>query len=277
MLQPIFTRYWNSKVLRYNDEVLIAQTHYCDDKSELIITFRVNAKSFVIEQASVEKYLSSGKMCVGPINIDGVQGLVAYIGNGSQFKKVMRENGMDPVTSEIFNDTIRALIQAETFIITERGFNSMLEYSGYWERMYLNSCRYYSNLDKIKSTWFDHVNNQHRGNVLYNRFKSQLLFLSESDNFSASGNIIDTFHNMSVFLDVNKTNHRIANAEATMVRVLDQVCSCAASEMKNLFEHDVCSLSKKQIANLLGAKQGCVHLIDLVNDSVETLKLYLSA
>jgi hypothetical protein len=34
-------------------------------------------------------------------------------------------------------------------------------------------------------------------------------------------------------------------------------------------------MNKKELAGQLGAQQGCVHVIDIVYDSAETLRMYL--
>lgn len=276
MLKALFTRYWNSKVWRNGNESLIAQTHYGDHHSEIIVNLKVKTSSFVIEQASVEKYLSDGKILVGPKDITGAPGLVAYLGNGPQFRKMLDDNGEDNTTVEIFNDAVRAVIQSETFLIKERGFESMQAYSQYWEQMYAGSCKYYSNLDKITKTWYDNVKNIQRGNVLYNRFKSQQLYASGLDRYTISGSLLDPFHTMVVVLEVDRVSKKIINGQVTAPRGLDPICDTVVSEIENLFDHDIFSLTKKQIVNLLGGKQGCVHLIDFVNESVQTLTQYLA-
>ncbi|HEX3012578.1 MAG TPA: DUF2889 domain-containing protein, partial [Syntrophomonadaceae bacterium] len=268
-------RYWNSKVWKAHNEILTAQTHYSDNNNEVIITLKVNVRSFAIEQAWVEKYRNKPAFSEMK-TIEGVRGLVAYIEHGAQFRKVLTQNQEDAVTIEVFNDTVRALIQAETFLTRERGFTSMQEYSTYWEKVYANTCKYYSHLDKIKVTWDAYADNLQRGNILYNRFKNQQLFAEGQNNYSISGTLLDQFHNMSIFLSVGKADKRVIKAEVNMIQVPDSICKDAAWEVNNLLGHDIGNLNKKTVARLLGEKEGCVHLIDLASESIETLNQYLS-
>src|SRR5690606_755253 len=82
----------------------------------------------------------------------------------------------DPLHVPLFAETVKGFIQAETFLWKERGYSSTEEYNRRWAEAYQDSCRYYSNLDRVTQDWFHHVGATRRdeGN-LFVRFKTQTL------------------------------------------------------------------------------------------------------
>lgn len=63
-----------------------------------------------------------------------------------------------------------------------------------------------------------------------------------------------------------------------MLRVPDAVCLESTEFLSCLLGADPLALpSKKVLAGMLGGSQGCIHLVDLVSESWQTLQQFLSA
>ncbi len=87
-----------------------------------------------------------------------------------------------------------------------------------------------------------------------------------------AGSLADSFHQMASFLQLD-TEGKVIAASGELVRAPGEICFSAADFMDELRGIKLAGKSKKEIAGILGNSQGCIHLIDLVFDSVQTLDL----
>lgn len=263
--------HWYMTVFRENEQYLMAETSYLDSRIERRAVMRVETHSLKIVEAWLERLGRPGDMLEKREYIEGLKGVPAYLGSGSQLKKGMQDIE-DELERSLFNECVIGIVQAETFLFNERGYSSADEYSKSWEEFYAGSCRYYSNLDKIKLSWGDYIGPTGRKLNLFNRSKSQQLMRDDKGYLIINGSLIDSFHQVSSYLVLDQ-DMKVISAHGQLLRAPDKVCFDAATAMNNLIGKRLYGTSKKELANLLGAGQGCVHLIDLVYDSVKTLQL----
>ena len=87
-----------------------------------------------------------------------------------------------------------------------------------------------------------------------------------------TGNMTDSFHGVSVELELKRTSIRL-KVPGELVRAPDPVCAEAVDLMAGLAGKELAGLKKKDIAQRMGGGNGCIHLIDLVFDGLETLEL----
>lgn len=262
-------RHWHTKVRREDEQYLIAETDYLDSRIERRAVMRVETDSLKIVDAWLERLGRPGDTLEKREYIEGLKGVPAYLGSGHQLKKGMQDI-KDELERSLFNDCVIGIVQAETFLFKERGYKNAGEYSKSWEEFYAGSCRYYSNLGEIKVSWGDYIGPTGRGLDLFNRAKSQQLMRDDQGNFIINGSLVDSFHQMSSNMVVDK-DLKVISVHGQLLRAPDQVCFDAAAGMSNLIGTALPGISKKELANLLGGGQGCVHLIDLVYDSIKTL------
>lgn len=265
----ILQRNWFTMVRQdTNNGQLDARTVYLGTDGEMSALLKVTSSDFVINQANWETYSPSRTS----INVHELIGVVAYLGSGAAIKKALKNLG--PFPRSLFAETVRGIIQAETFIWAERGFNTAEAYSLFWEKMYANSCHYYSNLDKVEQTWSDYACAQ-RTSVLFNRFKSQFVYQCPGGMYRVHGQLSDSFHEVSVNLVFNR-DLEIVEARGELLRAPDQVCRAATAFLAKMPGQRANQLSKKEIATLLGGGNGCVHIIDTVYDGIESMQLALN-
>lgn len=267
-MSNILQRHWFTTVRKEpKEDMLVAQTVYCGSDREVNAQLKVEPTSFKIIDATWEEYSPSLKI----MDIPKLHGVQAYFNCGSMLKEAFSELG--EFTYSIFAETVRGLIQAETFLYKERGFASATEYSNYWEKFYNNSCCYYSNLDKISRSWDDYTCS-FRTNNLFNRFKSHSVYTDLGGGYKVSGKLSDSFHELSVQLIVD-SQLKIIEAQGDLLRVPDEICKEATVFLSRLLDQDIKRLNKKQLADILGKGEGCVHLIDTVYDALESVKISL--
>lgn len=263
----IFQRHWYTTVRRSRSgELLDAQTVYRGTDGECAALLLVQPETFKIIDATWESYTPE----FTTVEVKGLIGVEAYFKCGPALKGTRTELG--EFSRSLFAETISGIIQAETFLLAERGFASPLEYDLYWDEFFAGSCRYYSNLDRVSSRWHEYAG-AYRTTGLFNRFKCQNVYADEKKGYRVIGMFCDSFHELSVDLTMDH-NLSLTKADGVMLRVPDNVCREALSYISQLPGRVLDGPGKKQVAGILGAGEGCVHLIELVYDAVESVKIY---
>jgi hypothetical protein len=267
----IFQRNYNTAVRETENGKLLAETRYCDTKGETAARLELDKITFIIDKACLEVHerISHGE--IKPVS--ELCGIEAYLGSGQELKGAFAKME-HPLAADLFAETVRGIIQAETFLHKERGYASMAVYSKHWDKVYADSCRYYSNLDRIDNSWGDYAGEGSRQGYLFLRAKTYFLYSTGPGEYLVAGSINDTFHEMNACLKMS--GERILAAEGNMLRVPHDVCKEATEFFRNLAGADIKATSKKAVATMLGKGQGCVHLIDMVDDAVNTLRYYQS-
>jgi hypothetical protein len=270
-MKNLFQRNWYTEVRQSNDRKLQAVTTYLDTYREASARLLIDINSFLIKEALWEEQRS-----LEPINskirqVTPLLGSEAYFSTGPKLKETEAFLN-DPLAGSLFSESIKGIIQAETFLWEERGYSSEIEYEDKWTDSYSGSCRYYSNLDRITKSWYTHVGESKRDGNLFIRFKTQSLLGLENGYYLLTGNLSDSFHELNVNLKLNGLT--VENADGILRRSPDQVCKEATTLLSNLQGHNLQVLNKKEIAGILGKGQGCIHLIDLINDCAQMLELF---
>lgn len=133
----LMQRFYRTSVKKGNNNLLAAETSYFEGDMDVIAQLFLNENSFEIAEA----YLETHDLCTGCIQpVPELYGIEAYLETGRQLRQAL-EGRYDKRASELFAETVRGIIQAETFLYRERGYASPAEYSKYWETMYAGSCQ----------------------------------------------------------------------------------------------------------------------------------------
>ena len=270
-MKNLFQRNWYTSVRRVDDKLLKAETSYVDTYREVSAHLLLDVNTFVIQESWLEEQRALRGKAVRTRPVPTLVGSEAYFNSSFALKKTAIFLD-DPLTLSLFTETIKGVIQAETFLFAERGYSSAEEYDNKWEDFYAGSCRYFSNLDRIGQSWFSYLGEIQREGNLFVRFKNQSLYGLGGEQYVLLGNFSDSFHELHVTFDLNKNT--VADVSTVFSRVPDLVCREAAALLQNLKDTNLLGMPKKELASVLGKGQGCVHLIDLVNDCVQLLNIF---
>ncbi len=249
---------------------LHGRTVFLSAAMECAASLLVDIRSFKIEKARWETYRGPD----GPLfrDIDGLTGVEAYLGSGNALRHAVLENCGEKAL-DLISETVRGIIQAETFLYRERGYPDAKSYDHHWERMYLNTCRYYSSLDRVSRRWEEHVAVQKRFNNLFNRFKSISVADGEG-SYHADAGLSDSFHQVGVNAILDKKTGAVTDVYCRLLRAPDPVCFEAGGFAQNLLGLPLAAMSKREIAATLEKNRGCVHMIDICSDLASVLKEY---
>ena len=173
-----------------------------------------------------------------------------------------------PEFRALFIECVKALTQAETFVIDLRGFESEAAYEDYWWNRERGGCLYYANEAGpagVGNGWFDHVGSRRREEFLFSRTKTCLV-RSDGGQAEALGVLLDSYHEMDCRVSFDRSTGRIHQAELTAFRVPDPVCKGFEALGPALAGRDAYGLSRRDLAGILGGPGGCFHLTDLAAD-----------
>lgn len=247
--------------VKRHGEHLISESVHLSQEAEAVAWIKCRANDLAIEQAGFARYRSLRD----PVSYDyfpQLIGIKAHLQAGPALKQGLGEQ-YQGLCASLLAECIRGIVQAETFIYRERGFASITAYNTYWEEMYLNSCRYYSHLDRIKTTWMDHVGTEIRQRHLYHRSQAISVTEKQSD-LKLLGVFMDSFHEIHIDLDL-APDGIIKDSNGRIVRAPDAVCFENKAHIASFKGQNLLDLHKKDIAGIAGGPQGCVHLVDLLH------------
>lgn len=268
-MKNLFQRNWYTEVRRSDNGLLKAKTSYVDTYREAVAHLIVDVNSFIIREALWEEQRSSEPINVRSLQVTPLCGSEAYLSSGPALKEAALFLE-DSLAVALFSETVKGIIQAETFLLNERGFTSEQDYEHKWMDFYSGSCRYFSSLDKVTQTWFDHVGESKREGNLFVRFKTQSFFDLGENRYLLTGNLSDSFHEVNVRLKLD--GFIVEEADGVLLRTPDLICREAAALLTNLCGINLRGIAKKELAGILGKGQGCVHVIDLVSDCAYILE-----
>lgn len=268
----VFQRFWHTSVRLIQDKELLVETTYCSTDKEVCARMNVAPDSFSVRQACIEIYRAPGLDAPEIVEVKGLIGMEAYFESGEALRKCIFPH-IVPEAKDLFAEGVRGVIQAETFLVEQRGYKGPMDYQDYWFELYQGACRFYSNTDRVKNRWYDHIGYHYRSGALFNRMKSQILYSNEK-GFLLTGHLHDSFHSVAVELELEKEKGLINNARGDILRAPDPVCMESTVYMDKLNGTFLPEMDKKEIALMLGSGNGCVHLIDLVTDGAKTVSLY---
>ena len=262
-MKSLFQRNWYTEVRRNDNGLLKAETSYVDTYREAVAHLLVDVNFFIIKEAWWEEQRPLDTASVRTRQITPLQGSEAYFSSGPALKEAATFLN-DPLAVALFSETIKGIIQSETFLLEDRGYASQEDYDHKWTDFYLGSCRYYSNLDRVTESWYDHVGKSKRDGNLFVRFKTQSLFDLSENQYLLTGNLSDSFHEVNV--SINLDEFTVKEADGILLRAPDLVCREAAGLLDNLHGVNLQGLAKKEIAGIWVKAKESEHQIDKVCD-----------
>jgi len=252
--------------------IILGETFYLDTQNEFSIHALVEPKRFKIIKATVE-------ICRTPKGVDfcrkrelpEMAGADAAFGAGEALRKVHWQSKLE---QNLFAENTKSLFQSLVPILTENGMGHLID--DYMHKNFVNSCRFYSNLDRVKMNWADHTKNQKRFGNYFSRHQSYTVFSPADfpEILNLTGMFSDSFHELSLVLKING-KRLVAEARAQMLRGPDDVCYEVPLESVNIIGKELSpDLPKKEIASFLGGENGCMHLTDMAYNLGQALHYY---
>lgn len=250
-----------STVVRSINQELVAESFYLSNDYEAVGSVTVDKSTFLINEARWDVYRSPEHQQPFGEYVEGIYGHEAYSHIGSALSKAFGKNSI--FAKELIAECVRGIIQAETYVYKERGYPTPESYDEAWEEMFLNSCRYYGNLNRVTTKWRQHVGNRERNSFLFHRTKGCVIQEQGAELF-ITGTFIDSFHHMGVSLVVR--DGIITKCDGNILRAPDKVCFEVGDYLARFVGLELSVLTKKELAQIVGNSHGCSHLVDILHE-----------
>lgn len=90
----------------------------------------------------------------------------------------------------------------------------------------------------------------------------------DREKFALDVSLLDLSHSIHATLKINYNTQEIVDAETKMMRVPFSVCHLAENNIKKLIGLKVQRGINKQIAEIVGTKNGCTHLVEILQSAL---------
>ena len=247
------------------DSELLSETLILGNNLEAKVTLVVNINSFLIKNAYWEIHKAPTGVTLGHGSTEILNGELAHIEGRKQLKKLLSMNG-GVILEYLFSDCVKSLIQAETFVWAERGFESEKAYEKYWDHIEENGCRAYSHPDSQDPTWMVYSASNPRQNNLFNRCRHYMFIDFNDLQTSVIAGFNDSYHELGVSISMSSEDLMISKCDIDFVRAPMNACYENFIHGEKFEGKSILKLEKKEIIDLAGRCYGCYHLVDLITD-----------
>lgn len=274
----VYQRFTHASVNKAEDDILL-RINFMDSQREDNLSLLLSSSDFKVIEVR-------GETPRNPGGIMGSRDLQGLLGKRIYLKSIqgIRESfvGMPKEEREHLFQLIVAgvsvVVQAEVFLLAERGFSTPEEFENFFQKIYGDGCIYYANLDRVQRDFTAYVEANHKGRgreSLFNRHTLTTIRRAPGeDRFLVRGNICDSFHEiaMKLLVDSDKT---ILASRASFPRVPDPVCVESGNYFHKINGKRLSSANIRELTGIAGGSKGCAHLSDLMVEGARSLEKVL--
>ena len=255
-----------TNVVREGDKLNV-ETVLLSTDEEAATWICCDVRNLVVEKGFFEIYNSPKDMNVFG-ELTALVGTQAYLGNGVAIREALA-NGAPEIAKKLVLESIRAVVQAETFLISERGYTSKDAYDHFWEESYAGSCLFYSKSNQVE-TWINYVGAHERRHNLNSRIQNVAIYKDDT-GYQILLAFVESFHEISMRLNV-RLDGIVTEVSSDFVRAPGNICKESAHLVSGLIGYALHEIDKRKIASIVGGSIGCVHLTDLIDRAKDALR-----
>ena len=297
----LWQRFLHVEIFRKNKDFLDVELFFQETSGEDHLKVELFVKDFTIKDAVWERPRSNQGI-IEPLALVFLRGKGIYLKEGKNLKRAILDWGeteacISPFSAvsggaeaqclplhdrehiaDLFLELISNVLQAEIFILPERGIPSIEEYDRFFSELYKDTCILYS-MPRGKLPEGAYTQGQKRSRTLFSRNKSICIFKEwggereKKGCYSVHGHLSDSFHEMAISLSVSQTTpYIIKYAGGNFLRSPDLLCRDAADKLRDLEGVSLLPENKRELISILAGPRGCSHLSDLVIEAARSLK-----
>ncbi len=231
-------------------------------EAEAILTMDV--ATFKITKAECEIHIKTAPRRDLYETLLELEGCSGYI-EGKRALNQLRAKPNGELMRYLFTQCINGVIQAETYVYRQRGFESPDHYNKYWDKLEENGCRMYSNIAPDDLPWMDYAAPLTRTKNLFNRFK-RVNIVMEGEEAVVSASFSDSYHELQVALNLTADGFMVANCIVDFVRAPGEACFGNGVHADGLVGQSLLTMDKRLLIDIFGGSQGCYHVVDIMLD-----------
>jgi|GEM_PF-6971925 len=257
-------------VCRENDTV-VSETVFLNRLWEARGMIRADIRTYVIKDAGWEISENPAGLEPGERKIDFPSGTVGHIQGKKALGAFVRLPG-GIMMKYLMNQCLNGLIQGETYIIHERGYETREEYNAFWNEIEKNGCRMYTYPDSSDLPWMEFVpKHSSDGKNLFNRFKSWDISC-RGDEMTARGRFNDTYHELGLEIGYDRHSGTAGYCDVFYRRAPGASCFGNSIHGQKLAGRNLYEIRKPELIEIFGRYSGCYHLTEIARDTVNEIK-----
>lgn len=270
--RTVFISNYSCRVDRIDKDNLLSEAILLTTDQELRARLITNVKSFKIQKASWELLRTPLGYTKEYHEVPELVGIIAYLNSGQQIREAVKY--LPGIPLKLFFECIKGNVQAETYLVYERGCSSLEEYNEYFAAHSVDSCSYYANLDHVTNSWQGYVKgaSAYRDHSLYYRTVNHHLARQKNDVIMVVSSLSDSFHEISIRASFAKPGV-LAEIQGDFLRAPDNICLETINRLLLMSGKNISAMSKKELAQYVGGPCGCTHLLDLVYEMCQTVSV----
>ena len=270
-----YQRFTHFSVKRTGTDISL-DISFIDSNREDILSLLLDSQDFTVKAAQCETPRNPGGF-MGLRDLNALRGQKVYLQGAKGIKESLM--ALESEEREHFYNLllggISTVVQAEVFLLTERGFATPGDYEDFFQKAYQNGCVFYSNLGRVERDFTAYVEENHKGRGRGSLFNRQNLVTVRKapmeDRFLVRGNLCDSFHEIAMKIMVD-FDFNILAVRSSMLRFPDPVCKEAMSTFNSLVGKRMVPENTSQLLSCSHGNSGCAHLGDLVIEGARALK-----
>lgn len=264
-----YTRSWYTATRRLSKNRIWSGTNYMDLDYNIEAWLLIDPKDFIIQDAALNIF--RGAVIEGIKELPCIQGAAAYPGIGKVVKTVTATDTTG-LFADLLLENVKAIVQAETYLYRERGFDSRQVYQQAFRNNYQNTCIYFSHPQFVNSSaQYHHLKGQRVQELLFARHR-QVSIEDKGCGFTLTANLADTYHQMYLALKLSPA-HKVVKARGEIQRSPNHLCQIAAQKIENLLNKEL-PLENRAWQDAVGGADGCTHLADLAREAATTISRF---
>ena len=304
----LWQRFTHVEVFRLSYDVLQIHLVFQEPSREDHLRVELFIKDFTIKEAVLERTRPS-RIAFKPVSLDFLQGRSIYLNEAKNLKKAILEWGETKEQSfsflpaspspalppfptptpeerehfaDLFLELISNVLQAEIFLLQERGIPSVEEYDRFFSDLYKDMCILYSAPQEDLETVDDaYTQGQVRYATLFSRSRNTVILRAEGEQGGDGQNSLsihchysDSFHEIGLFLGVSPGStpaHLVKEIRGNFLRWPASICRESLAMLPNLAGASLLQSNKKEITSRLRGPRGCSHVVDMVMEAARAL------
>lgn len=251
-------------VERMDDEIC-AKTLLVDRDWEVEAQLFVDLHTYQIKNATWQVLKGKEEHGTDLQTVDVLIGLSGYIQGKRELKRLL-DKPCGTMMKYLFTECIDGLIQGETCVYEERGYECEEDYNHYWDELEKNGCRMYSHITADDKDWLDYADPRCRKKNLFNRIKSCHVVDYGAKTNVARGMFSDSYHELNIEIGFHEETGIILSCEIFFSRAPGKACFGNQIHKVMLIGKSIYEMQKIDVIDLLGRGEGCYHLVDITLD-----------
>lgn len=270
----VYQRFTHFSVNRAGEDVLVS-VNFMDTQREDNLSLLLDSREFKVKEARAETPRNPGGI-MGNRELKSLQGKTIYLKNAQGIREALM--GMPKEERDHYFQLIMAavasVVQAEVFLLPERGFSTPREFEEFFSRIYENGCIFYANLDRVQRDFMAYVDANHKGRgreSLFSRHTTATVRQAPGEaRYLVRVNLCDSFHEMAIKLLVD-SDKTILASRVSLLRMPDAVCRESADHFPKVEGIKLSPSNIRELVVIAGGSKGCSHLGDLLVEGVRAL------